>query len=243
MTLKVEFDRHTRSIAAVHWLDTPLDIPTNRSVNASDGPRAGWFERSYLRRRCHLAGAGLPGHNDSLADLNWGVIVLNVDDTRLPLRQVRGSVTYAKTSAGVLEISTLSTMVVIACLLFSGHPDDVASEDVASEGDTRLLRCASATRAARSPATQRGSGMRTLKRLRNGIRIRCRELERLADLHARGAFSDVQFETAKAGLLGSLATSLGRSQRPDHEKPLQGLKSRNLLTEQADPVSLPTLQS
>ena len=131
VTLKVEFDRHPRSIAAVHRLDSSLDIPTNPPVDASDRPRTGWVERSNLRRRWHFAGAGFPSHHDSLADLNWGVVVIDVDDTRLPLRHVRRVGHIRKESAGVREISTLSTMVVIACLLFSGRPDDVASQDVA----------------------------------------------------------------------------------------------------------------
>ena len=75
-----------------------------------------------------------PGHNGSLADLNWAVVLLDVDDALVDSGKCDGSVTYAKTSAGVLEISTLSTMVVIACLLVSGRPDHVASHDVAPRG-------------------------------------------------------------------------------------------------------------
>jgi hypothetical protein len=138
VTLKVEFDRDTRSIAAVHWLDTPFDIPTNRSVNASYGPRAGRFELSYLRRRCHFAGTGFPGHDDSLADLNGGVVVLDVDDARLPLRQVR-RVCHVREdvgrSSGDLDALNDGGH---RLPLFSGGPDDVASRDVSLEGAALL---------------------------------------------------------------------------------------------------------
>src|SRR5215211_4484940 len=87
------------------------------------------YQLCNLRRRREGSWTSLPRHDSPFADPNGAVIVVDPDDTRLPLREMGRVCHVGEDVLGGLAISTLATIRFIVSSFAKGRPgDDSASE-------------------------------------------------------------------------------------------------------------------